>query len=135
MALFETKVNIGQKIYGAEPIIEEVTIMCNTCDGEGIVKIKNENFTCPKCNGLHSTIVSTVNAYKISKEHIKNISIFIQEDRKILYRYETNKAVLGIEIDSKDYETLDSFNFHRYYFLLEEDAQEFVNYLNKRITL
>lgn len=63
-----TKFNLNDYVY---PIVcggEEIWIPCTTCDGSGIVKIKNSDreFQCPDCYGNKGRNEWTTNGWHLS---------------------------------------------------------------------
>ena len=47
----KTKINIGDKVIGISHYSKEVFIPCSTCDGIGVIIVKDKKFECPYCYG------------------------------------------------------------------------------------
>lgn len=122
--------SVGQEIYGAKPILKESTNTCIYCEGNGIITLKDEDFPCPRCNGIKESRVTTLFKYEIEETQIKKIMICIQENKNAKFSYETS-SVKDIIINPKNYENYE--NYKVLYFTNKKEAEELVNHLNNKL--
>lgn len=50
--IVKTKFDLGQEVYKISFHTKSIRVTCKTCLGKGIVILKKEEFSCPKCNRL-----------------------------------------------------------------------------------
>jgi len=48
---FESKFNIGDRVFNIVNYPEVTYLDCPTCEGRKAITVGNETFTCPKCHG------------------------------------------------------------------------------------
>ena len=46
-----SKFDLGQRVYLVRNIRDTKWHVCQTCDGSGMIYVKNEQFSCPSCHG------------------------------------------------------------------------------------
>lgn len=51
MATYETKFNLGDRVWGISDHRFEQIVRCKPCKNTGKIIIENEDLICPKCNG------------------------------------------------------------------------------------
>jgi len=80
----KTKFNLGDKVVGILHYMKKIFIPCSTCDGTGVIIVKDKNFKCPDCYGEYGH-----DEYKTKAWHIAN-------DEGVLSGYDN---VVKIDID------------------------------------
>lgn len=73
----KTKFNVGDVVYVCKRNKTHESENCNICDGKGIVTIKGNDFTCPRCNGNKHIHIRGVNSFVPEERTIKKIKIFV----------------------------------------------------------
>lgn len=88
----ETNFNVGDVVYVCRNDSTYEKEPCKICEGIGIISIKAETFSCPKCHGNKSTCTKRVNKFTPEKRTIRKVIVSVSENNgtmQIYIRYET----------------------------------------------
>ena len=88
----ETKFNVGDVVFVCRNDSTYEKEPCKICEGIGVISIKNETFSCPKCHGNKFTCTKMVNKFTTEKRTIKKVIVSGSENNGTMQtyiRYET----------------------------------------------
>lgn len=88
----ETKFNVGDVVYVCRNDSTYEKESCKICEGTGVISIKAETFSCPKCHGNKFTCTKRVNKFTPEKRIIRKVIVSVSENNGTIQtyiRYET----------------------------------------------
>lgn len=88
----ETKFSVGDVVYVCRNDSTYEKGPCKICEGIGVISIKAETFSCPKCHGNKFICTKRVNKFTPEKRTIRKVIVSVSENNGTMQtyiRYET----------------------------------------------
>lgn len=76
----ETRFNVGDEVYVCKNKSKKEKELCKTCDGTGVVTIKDKMFDCPECHGKRTIRSKSVKNFVPEKRIITKVTVSITEN-------------------------------------------------------
>lgn len=99
-------IEFNREYYTVDEEVKEKRAPCTCCDNTGKVKIKGEEYTCPRCKGnwREKEIIGSKTVYSVAKWKLDRIDL---HPHNIILRFSSvnkkNNYWGGLDIEEKDF--------------------------------